>query len=96
MSKLQTSVWIPRTTRPLAKRSRTACRACCPRRRAIRRTTILAGIESPGRYLLTVHWNTLEDHTQGFRESPAFAEWRAIIGPFFAQPPQVEHFTLLP
>jgi len=43
-----------------------------------------------------VHWNTLEDHTQGFRESPAFAEWRAIIGPFFAQPPQVEHFTLLP
>ncbi len=58
--------------------------------------SILAGIESPGRYLLTVHWNTLEDHTQGFRESPAFVEWRAIIGPFFAQPPQVEHFTLLP
>ena len=58
--------------------------------------SILAGIESPGRYLLTVHWNTLEDHTQGFRESPSFAEWRAIIGPFFAQPPQVEHFTLLP
>ena len=57
--------------------------------------SILAGIESPGRYLLTVHWQTLEDHTLGFRQSPAFAEWRAIIGPFFAQPPQVEHFTLL-
>ena len=36
--------------------------------------SILAGIESPGRYLLTVHWNTLEDHTQGFRESPAFSK----------------------
>lgn len=57
--------------------------------------SILSCIESPGRYLLTVHWNTLEDHTVGFRQSPAFADWRAIIGPFFVQPPQVEHFTVL-
>ena len=49
-------------------------------------------IESPGRYLLTIHWDTLEDHTVGFRGSPAFAQWRAIVGPFFAAPPVVEHF----
>jgi heme-degrading monooxygenase HmoA len=53
------------------------------------------GIESPERYLLQIFWDTLEDHTVGFRESPAFAEWRAIVGPFFAQPPMVEHFELL-
>ena len=53
------------------------------------------GVESPERYLLMIFWETLEDHTVGFRGSPAFAEWRAIVGPFFAQPPQVEHFTLL-
>ena len=53
------------------------------------------GIESPDRYLLTIRWNTLEDHTVGFRGSAAFAQWRAIVGPFFAHPPQVEHFTLL-
>ena len=53
------------------------------------------GIESPDRYLLTIRWNTLEDHTVGFRGSAAFAQWRAIVGPFFAQPPRVEHFTLL-
>jgi len=52
------------------------------------------GIESPERYLLMIRWATLEDHTVGFRESPAFAQWRAIVGPFFAQPPQVEHFAL--
>ena len=52
-------------------------------------------IESPGRYLLTIHWDTLEDHTVGFRESSAFADWRAIVGPFFAAPPVVEHFELL-
>jgi len=52
-------------------------------------------IESPERYVLQIFWNTLEDHTVGFREGPLFAEWRAIVGPFFAQPPLVEHFTLL-
>ena len=34
------------------------------------------GIESPERYLLQIFWDTLEDHTIGFRQSPAFAEWR--------------------
>lgn len=53
------------------------------------------GIESPERYLLMIFWNTLENHTVDFRGSPAFAQWRAIVGPFFAQPPQVEHYTLL-
>ena len=53
------------------------------------------GIESPERYLLQIFWNTLEDHTIGFRESPAFTEWRAIVGPFFALPPVVEHFELV-
>jgi heme-degrading monooxygenase HmoA len=53
------------------------------------------GIESPERYLLMIFWDTLEDHTVGFRQGPLFAQWRAIVGPFFAQPPLVEHFTLL-
>ena len=53
------------------------------------------GVEKPERYLLMIFWETLEDHTVTFRQSPAFAEWRAIVGPFFAVPPTVEHFTLL-
>lgn len=53
------------------------------------------GIESPERYILQIFWDTLENHTIDFRESPAFAEWRAIVGPFFAGPPTVEHFKLL-
>ena len=52
------------------------------------------GVENPERYLLQIFWDTLEDHTVGFRTSPLFAEWRAIVGPFFAVPPQVEHFEL--
>ena len=53
------------------------------------------GIESPERYVLQIFWTTLENHTVDFRESPAFAQWRAIVGPFFAQPPVVEHFDLV-
>lgn len=53
------------------------------------------GIESPERYVLLIQWETLENHTVDFRESPAFQQWRAIVGPFFACPPVVEHFNLL-
>ena len=53
------------------------------------------GIESPERYILQIFWDTLEDHTVGFREGPLFPQWRAIVGPFFAQPPVVEHFDLV-
>jgi heme-degrading monooxygenase HmoA len=52
------------------------------------------GVESPDRYVLMVYWETLEDHTVGFRQGPLFAQWRAIVGPFFAAPPAVEHFEL--
>lgn len=53
------------------------------------------GIESPERYVLQIFWDTLEDHTVGFRQSDAFTQWRSIVGPFFAGPPVVEHFNLL-
>ena len=53
------------------------------------------GIESPERYVLQIFWETLENHTVDFRQSPTFADWRAIVGPFFAGAPTVEHFNLL-
>lgn len=53
------------------------------------------GVESPERYVLMIFWQTLEDHTVHFRGGPLFAEWRAIVGPFFAAPPVVEHFELV-
>ncbi len=53
------------------------------------------GIENTERYVLQIFWDTLKDHTVGFRESPAFEQWRAIVGPFFASAPAVEHFELV-
>lgn len=53
------------------------------------------GIETPERYVLMIFWETVENHTVDFRESAAFQDWRALVGPFFAAPPAVEHFALL-
>jgi heme-degrading monooxygenase HmoA len=49
-------------------------------------------VETQGRYLLLVRWETLESHTVAFRRSAAFAEWRSIISPYFASAPLVEHY----
>ncbi len=56
---------------------------------------VMKGIESPERYALMIWWEALEDHTVAFRGGPLFAEWRALVQPFFAEPPHVEHFSLL-
>ncbi|NBU31722.1 MAG: antibiotic biosynthesis monooxygenase [Actinobacteria bacterium] len=53
------------------------------------------GVERPNVYLLTLKWDTVEDHTVGFRESDLFVQWRTLIGPFFANAPIVEHWELL-
>jgi heme-degrading monooxygenase HmoA len=49
-------------------------------------------METPNRYALIVQWQTLEDHTVGFRGSPAFTQWRGYIGPYLESAPVVEHF----
>jgi heme-degrading monooxygenase HmoA len=50
-------------------------------------------IEAAGRYLLFVHWDSLEDHTVGFRDSPEYAEWRGFIERFCDGDPIVQHYA---
>ncbi len=73
---------------------RQALASTLSRASGFRGATLHHGIESPERYVLQVQWDTLEDHTEGFRNSPLFTEWRGLIGGFFAAPPVVEHFEL--
>lgn len=49
-------------------------------------------IENPKRYILLVNWNTLEDHTEGFRQSPEYQQWRAMLHHFYDPFPTVEHY----
>ncbi len=50
-------------------------------------------VERADTYLLLVAWDSLEAHTEGFRGSPAFAEWRALLHHFYDPAPVVEHFV---
>jgi heme-degrading monooxygenase HmoA len=49
-------------------------------------------IEDPNRYILLVNWQTLEDHTKGFRESDEYQKWRAMLHHFYDPFPIVEHY----
>ncbi len=53
--------------------------------------------ERADRYLLLVWWDSLESHTEGFRGSPAYREWKAALHHFYDPFPTVEHYApLLP
>lgn len=54
--------------------------------------TLSRCIERPGTYLLLVQWETLEDHTDGFRGSEQYLQWRRLLHHFYEPFPDVEHF----
>lgn len=49
-------------------------------------------MEVDGKYLLLVKWDTLEDHTVGFRQSAEYQEWKKLLHHFYDPFPTVEHF----
>jgi heme-degrading monooxygenase HmoA len=49
-------------------------------------------VERPAQYLLLVEWDRLEDHTEGFRGSPRYEEWRRLLHQFYDPFPLVEHY----
>ncbi|MGM7684751.1 antibiotic biosynthesis monooxygenase family protein [Cytobacillus sp. Hm23] len=53
-------------------------------------------IEVEGKYLLLVKWETLEDHTVGFRQSKEYLEWKKKLHHFYDPFPSVEHFNKVP
>lgn len=49
-------------------------------------------LEHPNRYVLLVRWQSLEDHTIGFRQSPEYETWKSLLHHFYEPFPSVEHF----
>lgn len=49
-------------------------------------------LETPDKYVLLVQWQTLEDHTIGFRQSPQYQEWKRLLHHFYDPFPTVEHY----
>lgn len=61
-----------------------------------RRHELRRCIEKPGQYLLLVEWDTLEDHTIGFRSSAAYLDWKRLLHHFYDPFPVVEHYERVP
>jgi heme-degrading monooxygenase HmoA len=53
-------------------------------------------VEAADRYLLLVWWDSLESHTKGFRLSPDYERWRALLHHFYDPFPAVEHYVSVP
>lgn len=51
-------------------------------------------LEVENKYILLVKWETLEDHTVGFRGSQSYQEWKALLHHFYDPFPTVEHYEL--
>ena len=49
-------------------------------------------IENPSRYLLLVEWQSLTDHTEGFRQSADYQKWKALLHHYYQPFPTVEHY----
>ena len=52
-------------------------------------------VEDQSRYLLLVEWERLEDHTEGFRRSAEYQQWKALLHHFYDPFPTVEHYALV-
>jgi quinol monooxygenase YgiN len=63
------------------------------RAKGCRSMELRRSIEKPSRYRLFIGWDTVENHTNDFRGSADFQEWRKLVGHCFASPPDVEHVT---
>ncbi len=52
-------------------------------------------VENPQLYFLLVKWDTIENHMVDFRNAPEYAQWRALVSPYFAEgtSPQMQHIT---
>jgi heme-degrading monooxygenase HmoA len=52
------------------------------------------GVENPGKFILLLEWDSVESHT-ALTKTPAFDEFKALVGPFFGGPSNMEHFEML-
>lgn len=52
-------------------------------------------LEDPNRFLLLVRWRSVDDHTRGFRGSPAYERWKALLHHFYDPFPEVLHYELV-
>ena len=52
-------------------------------------------IEESDKYILLVNWETLTAHTEGFRNSAEYQDWKRLLHHFYDPFPIVEHYVTI-
>lgn len=60
------------------------------------RWELARGVEEPEHFVVRIEWDSIEGHEQGFRRSPAFAEFFTAVKPFFGQIQEMKHYVIGP
>ena len=59
-----------------------------------RNCRLLPKLDAPGGFLLLIEWERQTDHTEGFRKSAEYAQWSALLHPFYEVFPTVDYYLL--
>jgi heme-degrading monooxygenase HmoA len=70
-------------------------RAVIAQARGYRGSTFHQAIERPERFVLRIAWDSVADHTEGFRQGPRFPAWRAHWAEYLAGSPDVLHYEVI-
>ncbi|HEV2404772.1 MAG TPA: antibiotic biosynthesis monooxygenase family protein [Ktedonobacterales bacterium] len=70
-----------------------AGREIIQRAQGCRGVTLRRCLEDDARCIFTIEWETLEDHTERFRGSPAFQEYRNCIAGLYVDPIVARHYA---
>lgn len=72
-----------------------ALRTVMARADGLRGWSFRRSVENPDTYQVQIRWASVEAHMVGYREGPIPPQFRAIVMPFFAHPPDMQHFQEL-
>ncbi len=52
-------------------------------------------LEVEHQYILLVRWETLADHTEGFRGSAEYQQWKELLHHYYDPFPTVHHYEIV-
>lgn len=54
---------------------------------------IIRGVEHPENWIVILRWESVDAHLNGFRKSPSFKTFVALVRPYFESIQEMDHYT---
>lgn len=53
---------------------------------------VIHGVEEPDKYIVRIHWTSIEDHLHGFGKSEDFSAFLIHVKPFYNNIEEMKHY----